>query len=173
MSEQALNLRRSVQIARRHRILICIVTALGLLMGVAYSVLKPPMLTSTALVVLPQAVQSAESTAGADSGSTTTTGTGPDSYMGAQVVIASSDAVLSGALPGVSPAMSPEALRSKIEALRSGIKVTTPAVGILSFSANGRTAVQAEATANAAAKSYTAYVGSRSAPAGRVLARIL
>src|SRR5271166_5401369 len=105
MSEQALNLRRPVQIVRRHRILIGIVTALGLLMGVAYSVLTSPMLMSTALVVLPQAVQSAESTAGAGSGSTTI-GTGPDSYMTAQVVIASSDPVLSGALPGVSPAMS-------------------------------------------------------------------
>ena len=164
MSEQALNVRRPVQIVRRHRILVAIVTALGLLMGVAYSVLTPPMLTSTALVVLPEVVQGAAST-GPDSGSTTTT-TGPDSYMAAQVVIASSDPVLSGALPSVSPAMSLDALRSKV-------KVTSPAVGILSVSANGRTAAQAEATANAAAKSYTAHVSSASAPAGRVLARIL
>ena len=63
MSEQALNVRRPVQIVRRHRILVAIVTALGLLMGVAYSVLTPPMLTSTALVVLPEVVQSAASTA--------------------------------------------------------------------------------------------------------------
>ena len=61
MSEQALNLRRLAQIVRRHKILVGIVTALGLLMGVAYSVLTPPVLTSTALVVLPQAVQSAAS----------------------------------------------------------------------------------------------------------------
>ena len=54
MSEQALNLRRPAQIVRRHRILVGVVTALGLLMGVAYSVLTPPMLTSTALVVLPR-----------------------------------------------------------------------------------------------------------------------
>lgn len=164
MSEQALNVRRSAQIVRRHRILVAIVTALGLLLGVAYAVLTPPVLTSTALVVLPEAVQSAASIAGA-SGSTTPD-TGPDSFMAPQVVIASSDPVLSGALPSVSPATSLAALRGKI-------KVTSPAVGILSFSANGRTAVQAEATANAVAKSYTAYVSSARAPSGRVLAHIL
>ena len=165
MSERVLNLQRSIQIVRRHRILICIVTALGLLMGAAYSVLKPPMLTSTAQVVLPQAVQNAVSTAGTSSGSITT-GTGLDSYMTAQIVIATSDPVLTAALPGASPATSLEALHSKI-------KVTSPAVGILSISAMGRTAAQAEATANAVAKSYTAYVGSTRAPAGRALAHIL
>ena len=86
--------------------------------------------------------------------------------MAAQVVIAGSDPVLSGALHRVSPAMSVEALRGKI-------RVTSPAVGILSFSAKGRTAAQAETTANAVAKSYTAYVGSRSTPAGPVSAHIL
>ena len=164
MSGQALNLRRLAQIVRRHKILVGVVTALGLLMGVAYSVLTPPALTSTALVVLPEAVQSAASTLGGDSGSTTTT-PGPDGYMAAQVVIATSDPVLSGALPTISPAMS-------LEALRSRVKVTSPAVGILSFSATGRTAAQAEATANAAAKSYT-HLSSASTPTGRALAHIL
>ena len=55
MSQQALDLRRSVQIVRRHRKLFGAVVALGLLIGAAYAVLKPPVLTSTALVVLPQA----------------------------------------------------------------------------------------------------------------------
>ena len=165
MSEQALNVRRSAQIVRRHRILVAIVTALGLLAGVAYAVLTPPVLASTALVVLPEAVQSAASIAGAGSGGTTPN-SGPDSFMAPQVVIASSDPVLSGALPNVRPATSLDALRSKI-------KVTSPAVGILSFSANGRTAAQAEAAANAVAKSYTAYVSSARAPSGRVPAHIL
>ena len=164
MSGQALNLRRLGQIVRRHKILVGVVTALGLFMGVAYSVLTPPALTSTALVVLPQAVQSASSALAGDSGSTTTT-PGPGGYMAAQVVIATSDRVLSGALPTVSPAMSLEALRSKV-------KVTSPAVGILSFSATGRTAAQAEATANAAAKSYTR-LSSASTPTGRAQAHIL
>ena len=57
-----------------------------------------------------------------------------------------------------------------LQALRSKVKVTSPAVGILSFSAKGRTAAQAEATANAVAKSYTAFVLA-SHPAGRVYRR--
>ena len=59
-----------------------------------------------------------------------------------------------------------------LEALRSKVKVTSPAVGILSFSATGRTAAQAEATANAAAKSYTR-LSSASTPTGRAQAHIL
>ena len=157
MSEQALNLRRSVHNLRRHRILIGSATALGLLLGSAYSVQHPPMLTSTALVVLPAAVQSAGAATGPGAGAATTGG--PDPYMATQIVIAGSDPVLSGALPQVSPAVSLQALRAKIQ-------VTSPATGILSISAKGRTAAQAEATANAVAGSYTAYVGSRASLAG-------
>ena len=54
MSEKALDLRGSVRIVRRHMRLVSAVTALGLLAGGAYSVLRPPLLTSTALIVLPQ-----------------------------------------------------------------------------------------------------------------------
>ena len=52
MSQKALDLRMSMQIARRHKLLVGIVVALGILGGVAYAVLKPPMLSSTALVAL-------------------------------------------------------------------------------------------------------------------------
>ena len=53
MSQQALDLRRSMQIVRRHKVLVGVVVALGILGGGAYAVLKPPMLTSTALIALP------------------------------------------------------------------------------------------------------------------------
>ncbi len=52
MSQQALDLRRSIQIVRRHKLLVGIVLVLGLLAGGAYAVLNPPMVTSTALVLL-------------------------------------------------------------------------------------------------------------------------
>jgi len=164
MSEQALNLRRSIHMVRRHKILIGSATALGLLLGSAYSVQHPPMLTSTALVVLPAAVQSAGAATGPGADAATTGG--PDPYMATQIFIAASDPVLSGALPQVSPAVSLQALRAKI-------KVTSPATGILSISAKGRTAAQAEATANAVAGSYTSYVGSRTSLAGLVSAHVL
>jgi uncharacterized protein involved in exopolysaccharide biosynthesis len=66
------------------------VAALGLLAGIAFAMLSPPVFTSSTLVVLPSAAR----------------------YIGTQVVIAGSDPVLAGALPNVAPAMSLPALRS-------------------------------------------------------------
>ena len=60
MSQQGLDLRRSVQIVRRHKILVGIMVAVGLLIGGAYATLNPPMLTSTALIVLPQSATSTQ-----------------------------------------------------------------------------------------------------------------
>jgi len=155
MSEQVLDLRRSI---RRHKVLIGILLVLGLLAGAGYSVHRPPMLTSTALVVLPAAVPA--QTEG------TLASPGTDAYMLTQTVIATSNPVLSGALPHVSPAMSLETLRREIQA-----KSVTDS--ILSISATARTAMQAEATVNAVAYSYTAYVGSGRLPGGRVPASVL
>lgn len=160
MSEQALNLRRSAQVVRRHKILILIAAVVGALLGVGYSMLKPPMLTSTATVVIPQAVQNANTVVGGD------TGNGPDPYMGTQIVIASSQPVLSRALPSISPAIS-------LQTLDSRITVTSPTAGILSFSGKGLTAAQAEATAGAVANSYIAFVGARGGPTGTVAAHLL
>lgn len=159
MSQQGLDLRRSLQIVRRHRLLVGIGAALGLLAGVAYSLLNPPMLTSTALVVLPQAV--AQSAQGATAGDTT----GTSSYIATQVVIAGSDPVLSGALPHVGPGVS-------LGTLHSEIQVKSVTNGILSISASGRTAAQAEATANAVARSYVTYVGSGRAVVGVAVANV-
>ena len=91
MSQQALDLRRSMQIVRRHKILVGIVVALGILAGAAYAVLKPPMLTSTALVALPvsQSVQPATSTGGTDP------------FTATQEVVAGSYPGAPGALPDV------------------------------------------------------------------------
>jgi capsular polysaccharide biosynthesis protein len=144
MSEQALDLRRSMQILRRHRLVVGIVAVLGLLLGTAFAVVRPPALTSRALVVLPQS----------------------SSNMTTEVVIATSDPVLELALPDVSPPMSLVALRSKVQAQ----SLTS---NILSISAKGKTAAQAEDTANAVADSYVAYVGSSANPLGHVPAKIL
>ena len=161
MSQGTLDLR---WIVRRIWPAVGAVAVWGLLAGMAVAALHPPMLTSTALVVLPAAVQSAGSATGPGAGAATTSG--PYPYMATQIVIAGSDPVLSGALSQVSPAVSLQALRAKIN-------VTSPATGILSISAKGRTAAQAEATANAVAGSYTAYVDSRASLAGFVSAHVL
>ena len=86
MSQQALDLRRSMQIVRRHKVLVGIVVALGILGGAAYAVLKPPMLTSTALIALPTSVSVQPAT---------TTG-GTDPFTATQEVVAGSYQVLSG-----------------------------------------------------------------------------
>jgi capsular polysaccharide biosynthesis protein len=158
MSQQSLDLRRSTQILRRRKVLVGIAAALGILAGGAYAVLKPPMLTSTALVVLPQAVQSA---AGAEA-----TGTGPDSYMATQVVVAGSTPVLSLALNNVRPAMS-------LTQLRNDVQIGSPTSYTLSITAQGKLAGDAEATANAVAQSYIAFVGDKNNPFGYVPARML
>jgi len=158
MSEQALDLRRSTRILRRRKILIGVLIALGLLAGAGYARLRPPILTGTALVVLPAAVP-------AQNSSTLATPGPDDDYMATQAVIATSDPVLSRALPDVSPAMSLATLRTKVQA-----KGVTDS--ILSISATGLTAAQAEATVNAVAYSYMAYVGSGQLPGGRVQASV-
>src|SRR5208282_477404 len=108
MSQQALDLRRSIQIVRRHKLLVGITVALGLLAGGAYAVLDPPLATSTALVFLPQPAQASQNAAGA------TGNGGPDPYTSTQEVIANSNPVLLGALPDIRPAMSLNKLRGEV-----------------------------------------------------------
>jgi hypothetical protein len=106
------------------------VAALGLLAGIAFAMLSPPVFTSSTLVVLPPSAAR---------------------YIGTQVVIAGSDPVLAGALPNVTPAMS-------LPALRSDIEVKSLTTSIISIRAQGETAAQAERTAQAVADSYIAHV---------------
>src|SRR6516162_6049708 len=99
MSE-TLDLRRSIRIIWRHKLLVGFALILGILAGSAYAVLKPSMVTGTALVLLSPTGQAAQSAAVA-------AGSGvPDPYTQTQEVIAKSSPVLIGALPHVQPAMS-------------------------------------------------------------------
>ena len=54
MSQQELSLRRSTQILRRHKKIFGAITLLGLLIGVAYALITPPMISGSALVVVPE-----------------------------------------------------------------------------------------------------------------------
>jgi capsular polysaccharide biosynthesis protein len=157
MSQQVLDARRSIQIVRRHRVLIGFVMALGIIGGGFYALHNPPMVTSTALVVIPQTAQNAAAAAAA---------TGTDPYTATQQVIAESNQVLSRALPDVRPAMSLTELHRNVE-----IGILTPYV--LSVSAKAETAADAEATANAVARSYIQYIGSANSPVGKVSAQLL
>jgi capsular polysaccharide biosynthesis protein len=161
MSEQSLDLRRSAQIVRRHKIVVAIFAALGLLAGIGWTLHRPPMLSSQALVdvVLPLSEQAA---APAQAGATDVN---PD--LATQIVIAGSTPVLENALRTVGPTMS-------LQTLRSRFQITSVASSdILSISAEGKTAAQAEDTANAIANSYVAIINSRNAPGGQVQVRVL
>jgi capsular polysaccharide biosynthesis protein len=161
MSEKALDLRRSMQILRRHKFLVGFVVVLGILAGAAYAVLKPPLLTSTALVALqePASVQQSAN-------NTTTTTSGVDTFTATQQVVAGSYPVLLDALPDVRPAMS-------FNQLRHDVQVGTPSSDIISIDAKGKNAADAEATANAVAESYIRYVSSPHSAVGHIQAQLL
>ena len=144
MNREPLDLRRSLQILRRRLITVGIAAALGAVAGAAYTVLSPPMHAATALVVLPSTTSNA----------------------GAQVLIAESNPVLEGALPGIKPAMS-------LLALNNDIQVTAVTTNLLSITAQAGTVTQAEEMANALADSYVAYADSSQAPKGQAPAKVI
>lgn len=144
MSGQALDLKRSAHIVRRYKILVGVAAAVGLLAGAGYAFLNPPMFSSSALVVLPVS----------------------SDQIATQVVIADSDPVLSAALPNVGTAMS-------LTALRSHVQVKSLTGNALSFSAQGKTAAQSEAIADAVASSFVSYISSGGSPTGKLPARMV
>jgi capsular polysaccharide biosynthesis protein len=157
MSQKALDLRRSMQIVRRHKVLVGAVVVLGILGGAAYAVLRPPMLTGTAVVALQPPVSAAPTSAA--------TGT-IDTFTPTQEIVAGSNQVLVDALPNVRPAMS-------LDELRLDVKIGSPSADLISVSAKGKNAADAEATANAVANSYIRYVTSARSAVGRIQAQLL
>ena len=147
MSEQALDLGKSVRILRRYQILVGIVVLLGILGGVSYAVANPPKLTSTSLIVLPASAS-------------------PN--MATEVVVAGSDPVLSSALPSISPPIT-------LLKLRQQAAVTGLSPSVISVVVTSKSGPQAQSAANAIANSYVTYVNSASAPigVGRTPARVL
>src|SRR5215469_7881603 len=103
MSEQALDLKRSVRIVRRHWLVVTAVAAAGLVAGSAYTVLRPPVLTSTALVsvVAPQSASSGNSSGSSGNGSRSSSDTSDT-----LVWVAKGYPVLTLALPLIQPRVS-------------------------------------------------------------------
>jgi hypothetical protein len=153
MSQQESGRNTRGPLVRRHWMAVSEVAAVSSLAGVVIALLHPPMMTSTALVLVTSPAQNAACCA-------------PDSYIAVQEVVAGSDAVLFEALPGVRPAMS-------IGELRGAIRIGTTLPQIMTVTAHGRSAADAEATADAVAGSYTRYMGSAGSPAGHATALLL
>jgi capsular polysaccharide biosynthesis protein len=160
MSQQALDLRRSVYIVRRHKLLVGILVAVGIAAGGAFAVIDPPMVTSTAEVLLSQSGQAAQTGAAAAANGVT------DPYTATQEVIANSNPVLLRALPDVRPVM-------PIDQLRRDIRIGSLTPYVISISAQLKSGSDATATANAVANSYISFVGSAGSPGGTVSAQML
>ena len=145
MTEQPLDLRRSMHIVRRHWKAVCVIGVLGGLAGAAYTLHSPPLVSSSALVEV-SAIGSGTQT---------------------QAVITGTDEnVLAGAAQRVGHGMS-------VLHLRKIIKVSVLAPGVLSITAQGKTAAAAERTANAVAYSCIAYLSSSASAGGSSPARIV
>jgi capsular polysaccharide biosynthesis protein len=142
MNGQALGLRRSAQIVRRHKALVGAGAALGLLGAVVFTMLYPPVYTSSTLVAFPPSVS-----------------------ISTQAVVVASAPVLSLARPSVDPGMSLATLHSRIDA-------EPAAAQEMSITARGSTPAQAAEMANAVTRSYVAYVNSPANPAGQVPAQV-
>lgn len=144
MNHQPLNLRRSIDIVRRYKVLVGVLIAIGVLCGAGYSVLDPPMMTAQTLVIIPI----------------------PKPNVATQQTIAGSTPVLSNALTKLGSTMSLEAFVAKVT-----VSDVTP--NVLSISAKDKTASAAENEANDAAASYISYIAGSSSPLGPVFARVL
>lgn len=145
MSQQGLNVRNSIQIVRRYKLLVGVTVAVGLLGGGAYAALNPPTRASNVLVVVPS--MSATN-------------------MKTQVIIAGSDPVLSGAIKGVGSGIT-------LPALRDDVKVSSLTSSIIQVTASSESGAQAEKIANSVAHSYLAYVGGPASAVGHVRAKVL
>jgi capsular polysaccharide biosynthesis protein len=144
MSEQALDLRKTLQFVWRRKRLVAIFAAAGLLLGSVYTAVSPPVPAGQALVILPSNIKDLQT----------------------QVVIATSDQVLQNAQQSVDRSLSLEALRKKITA--KGLTSN-----VISITATGPTAGAAENLANSVAQSYISLLSSANGPGGPLQVRML
>jgi len=140
-----MDFRRFLQTVWRFKVIVGAAAIAGLLAGFAYLYLRPPLVRSTALVVLPSTASK---------------------YIQTQALIATSNQVLEDANRAIRPPL-------PLTMLRKRVTVNSLTSDVLAISAEGQTSAQAEHLANAVAASYLSYVSSPSSPGGVVVGRIL
>ena len=139
-----------IRVVRRNARLVAAVSAAGLAAGVTYALLTPPLFAATSQVVLPGAPVS---TSGAVSRDVET-----------NVRIAGSATVLRRAAEAVDLDIPTRELQSRVE-------VSAVTADILTVRAEGETADEARALADAVADAYVAYAWSTDAEAATAAAR--
>lgn len=145
MSQQPMNLRRVFEFIRRNKGVVGGAIGIGLIVGAAFGSFNPPVLTGSTLVILPNTRTSTQTL----------------------IVVATSDPVLSAALPAINPAA------VGIGTLRQQINATSPSPNIVSINAQNGSAAAAEGTANAVANAFVGYLASSQSPVGALSARVL
>jgi len=136
MNRQGMSLRTCIWVVRRYKILVSVFVALGILGGGAYVMLNPPEVTSEAVVVIPGASAPAMST---------------------DVVVATSDPVLTAALPQISPSLS-------LQQLRTSVQVASLTSSLIQVTGISDSKSGAQSIANAVANSFIVYISSPSSP---------
>jgi capsular polysaccharide biosynthesis protein len=139
VSTQELDVKKSWRAIRRHRRVVAAVAAAGLLAGIGFALLNPPLHTATSLVVLPPApATAAEKTPGTQAIET-------------QVFIAESEPVLRSAGQNLTPPLDTEVVRDRV-------KVSGVTEDVIKIDAQGTSAQQAMRLANAVAEVYLVFV---------------
>ncbi|GAA1561600.1 hypothetical protein GCM10009789_13560 [Kribbella sancticallisti] len=139
MSTQELDVKKSWRAIRRQRRVVAAVAVLGLLGGIGYALVEPPLHTATSLVVLPPPpATDAEKEAGTQSIET-------------QVFIAGSEPVLKSAGQNLAPPLVTDVVRDRV-------KVVAVTQDVIKIDARGSSAQQAMRLANAVAEVYLVFV---------------
>jgi hypothetical protein len=152
MSQPASDLPRFVQTISRYRALIGFMAIVGLLSGVLFAALNPPVFTSRALVLLPAPAPSS-CPVGAICG-------GPAFPAAQAASLCPAGSICGGpAFPSYSTGPRHVSV-TLLQTLPAGVQVAPEAGNVLRVTATGRTAAQAEAAADAAALQYSSSAGS-------------
>ena len=149
MTEQALDFRRFWQIIRRHRLIVGAAAVFGLVAGGGYAVLRPPLLTSSALVEIVGSVSP-----------------GAANPAATLVLVASSERVLRLAQPHLDPPVSLQTLSREVQA-------KSLASGVLQISGQGKTTTVAVDMANAVANGFVEYLRSPASQSGGLAAVVV
>jgi capsular polysaccharide biosynthesis protein len=139
VSTQELDVKTAWRAIRRGRRTVAAVAAAGLVAGLGFALLRPPLPTATSLVVLPPPPANV---------SQNTQGT---QNIETQVFIANSEPVLKSAGQNLNPPLATEVVRSRV-----AVTAVTP--DVLEFKARGTSAQQAMTLANAVAEVYLVFV---------------
>jgi capsular polysaccharide biosynthesis protein len=135
--------RRFAQAVLRYKAVVTLAALLGLAAGIGYTLVKPPTLSSNALVELPSS-----------------------HFIATEVLIAKSPAVLVQALPQIRPQLT-------LAELEKQVQVSNVTSNVLQITGTATSAGQAEGIANAVAHSYLRYIATPGPSGSKIVGSML